>query len=67
MIFRKICKCLVILLGKDKITAVFTKSYIDKVGKTMHRGVLCLGGLPDIGKDGRNRLASMLSTMNGEG
>lgn len=50
-----------------QITAVFTKSYIDKDGKTMHRGVLCLGGLPDIGKDGRNRLASMLTTMVGEG
>lgn len=50
-----------------QITAVLTKSYIDKDGKTRHSSVLCLGELPYFDKDGRNRLASMLITMIGEG
>ena len=44
-----------------------TKSYIDKDGKTKHRSVLCLGELPGLDKDERNRLASMLTTMIEEG
>ena len=34
---------------------------------TKHRSVLCLGGLPGFGKDERNRLASMLTTMIEDG
>ena len=44
-----------------------TKSYIDKDGKTKHRSVLCLGELSGFGKDERNRLASMLTTMIEDG
>ncbi len=44
-----------------------TKSYIDKYGKTKHRSVLCLGELPGFDKDGRNELASMLTTMIEDG
>ncbi len=44
-----------------------TKSYIDKDGKTKLRSVLCLGELPVFGKDERNRLASMLTTMIEDG
>lgn len=40
-----------------------TKSYIDKDGKTRHRSVLCLGELPGFGKEERNELAAMLTTM----
>ena len=44
-----------------------SKSYIDKDGKTKHRSVLCLGELSGFGKDERNRLASMLTTMIEDG
>ncbi|MEH2916546.1 hypothetical protein V7U47_15235 [Segatella copri] len=44
-----------------------TKSYIDKDGKTKHRSVLCLVERSGFGKDERNRLASMLTTMIEDG